>query len=215
VQGVTVDTTATKSNKPAFDEGREELERRINLRSKILAESIAGYRLLADNATDLITRTTVDGRRIYASPSSRRVLGYTPAEMTGLPARALIHPDDRQTVATAPSLLRGREADHQVIQYRARHKNGHWVWVEAAQQLVRDADEPDCLDIISVIRDISERRRLEEELRASEARLNLTMSSPHRGQSRWWRVIDAASRKKSPSHMRIRSPIRTALERTR
>ena len=166
-----MDTTATKNTEPTFDEDREELERRINLRSKILAESIAGYRLLADNATDLITRTTVDGRRVYASPSSRRVLGYTPSEMTGLAARALIHPDDRQTVATASSLLRGREADHQVIQYRARHKNGHWVWVEAAQQLVKDADEPDCLDIISVIRDISERRRLEEELRASEARL--------------------------------------------
>ena len=135
-----------------------------------LAESEARYRLLADNAIDLITRTTAGGVRTYASPASRLVLGYEPEELMGAPSRALIHPDDQAIVAESSASLRERRAALRVIQYRARHKQGHWVWVEAAQRLVADPADPDISDIVSVIRDVSQRRHLEEELRASEAR---------------------------------------------
>lgn len=60
-----------------------------------LAKSEALYRLLGENATDMIGRTSLDGVRRYVSPAARDVLGYEPEELIGLHTADLVHPDDR------------------------------------------------------------------------------------------------------------------------
>jgi PAS domain S-box-containing protein len=148
----------------------ERLERRVEERTRALADSEGRYRMIAENALDLITRTTAQNIRIYASPGAQRVLGYAPEELIGAPSLALVHPDDLPIVREAAAALREGCAQQSVLQYRARHKDGHWLWVEVTQGVVVDSANPDRNDIISVIRDVSERRRLEEELRASQVR---------------------------------------------
>src|SRR3990167_10552563 len=59
-----------------------------------LAESDAQYRMLADNLTDVIALSGLDGRRIYLSPSIEQALGYTPEELFQTPTYTYLHPDD-------------------------------------------------------------------------------------------------------------------------
>ncbi|MBV9332225.1 MAG: PAS domain-containing sensor histidine kinase [Alphaproteobacteria bacterium] len=126
------------------------------------AEGAAMYRLLAENALDLITRHAADGRIVFASPSALALLGRTPDEMAGLCAAALVHSDDIHTIQTAfiESSYFGRSASAEL---RMKRKDGTYVWVELRCRPAR-APRGQPQDIVAVTRDISERRRHEQEL---------------------------------------------------
>jgi diguanylate cyclase (GGDEF)-like protein/PAS domain S-box-containing protein len=107
------------------------------------------YRLLADNATDVVTLHDVTGRYRYVSPSITSLTGYTPEELLGTPSGDLVHPDDigavRERMATMDA--------HGVatLEYRLRHADGHWEWVETTARRV--GDEIQCSS-----RSVTERR---------------------------------------------------------
>ena len=133
------------------------------------------YRLMAENSTDLIARQNTDGQFLYASPAAEVLLGYKPEELINRYARDLIHPLDRDTFnySTAEVLTTNGSL---TLSYRIRHKNGHYIWFETTSRafgqdkkgLNRTSDSP-IREIISVSRDITERKLAEEDLRESEA----------------------------------------------
>lgn len=124
------------------------------------AAANAQYRLLADNATDIIARVGLDGVCRYISPSSRTILGYEPEEVIGTKVGVLRHPDDQDRVAEVwQKMARGR--DRATCSYRARHKDGHYVWLESNFHAVPDARTGAPAEIIAVLRDISERKEAE------------------------------------------------------
>ncbi|HEX2554473.1 MAG TPA: PAS domain S-box protein [Microvirga sp.] len=131
-----------------------------------LKESEIRYRLLAETATDMIIRTGLNGVRRYVSPACREILGFTPEELVGTRLIDMVHPEDRPAVAPSLAALYEGRVDQGTLTYRARHRDGHWVWLEARRRLIRDPDGAP-VELVSVIRDISERRRLEDELRAA------------------------------------------------
>ncbi|MEI7790611.1 MAG: PAS domain-containing sensor histidine kinase [Alphaproteobacteria bacterium] len=123
------------------------------------AEGAAMYRFLADNAMDLITRHSPDGRIRFASPATVALLGRLPDEILGQPMPAMVHPDDLDAVQAAlmESSYHGRAGSAEV---RLRHKDGHFVWAEIRCRPAREiAGEP--ADIVAVTRDISERKQQE------------------------------------------------------
>jgi len=126
------------------------------------AEGAAMYRFLADNAMDLITRHSSDGRIRFASPAASALLGRLPDEIVGQAMQSLVHPDDLNRVQAAlmESSYHGRAGSAEV---RLRHRDGHFVWMEMrcrpAQMVL---GEP--ADIVAVTRDISERKRHERAL---------------------------------------------------
>jgi PAS domain S-box-containing protein len=132
-----------------------------------VAESEARYRLLAENATDMIVRTGPDGIRRYISPACRDIVGYEPEELIGRPVAEFMHPDDAPRSQPGVEELFSGEVPHQTLTYRFRHKDGHFVWLETRRRLLRDADGRPT-DMLSVVRDISERVQLEEQLRQSQ-----------------------------------------------
>jgi PAS domain S-box-containing protein len=132
-----------------------------------LRASEARYRFLTENATDMMVRTDLAGRRRYLSPACREILGYEPDELIGTRLVDDVHPDDLAAAASGLDALTSGRADHETISYRVPHKAGHWVWLEARRRLVRDADG-NPLEVISVVRDITERVQLEERLRQSQ-----------------------------------------------
>jgi PAS domain S-box-containing protein len=144
----------------------ERLRQEISQRSRIehaLRESEARYRLLADHATDLVFRSTLEGVILYASPACRTMLGYEPHEMVGQSAYVFTHPDDYEHIgARISEMVQNRSV--QVTSCRMLHKQGHVVWVEIAAQCTYDAQTGEPQEIIGIDRDITERKQAEEEI---------------------------------------------------
>jgi PAS domain S-box-containing protein len=121
-----------------------------------LRESEARYRLLAEHATDMISRHTPDGRFLYASPASQALLGYGPEELIGTRPAELIHPDDLPIIDDFRAKLLTR-AGTAAITYRMRRKDGSYVWVETTWQAIREKANDAVTEMVAVARDVSER----------------------------------------------------------
>ena len=126
-----------------------------------LRDSEARYRLMAENSTDMISRTTHDGRLLYASDAVRTLLGYEPSEMVGRSVYTFIAPDDHYVIRrSSAALVEGP----QTFSYRIVRKDGSTVWFETTSRALIDGESGEVTEIISVSRDVSERRRAEEQI---------------------------------------------------
>lgn len=134
-----------------------------------LRDSERRFRLLIENARDLITVLGPDGTIRFESPSIRRVLGYDPAELRGEIMFDYVHPEDRADAMQAfNAVVRepGRALSHTL---RFRHRDGSWRWFEAVGTAFRNEEE-DRLFIVANSRDVTEQRRMQDSLRRSEQR---------------------------------------------
>ncbi len=120
------------------------------------------FRLITENAADMIAVVTVDGKRLYNSPSYETVLGYSAEELLQTSGYAQIHPDDQAKVTKAAEQARCSGAGSRV-EYRIRHKNGEWRVLESTASAVCNLDGR-VEKLVIVNRDITERRQLEQQL---------------------------------------------------
>ncbi|MGP8176057.1 MAG: PAS domain-containing protein, partial [Terracidiphilus sp.] len=122
------------------------------------------FRLITENAADMIAVVDTGGKRIYNSLSYQKVLGYSPAELQRSSAFEQIHPDDREQVAAAGEEAR-RTGKGKALEYRMRHKDGTWRVLESTASVIRSGKgEPDLLVIVN--RDVTGRKQAEDALRA-------------------------------------------------
>jgi PAS domain S-box-containing protein len=127
---------------------------------EILRESEASFRLLAENSTDLISRHRPDGTYLYASPACLPLLGYTPDEMVGRDIYELFHPGDlAATRAAHEAMLSVPEI--QTASYRARRKDGTYLWLESTSRTITDPETGEPVEIQAASRDITERKAFE------------------------------------------------------
>jgi PAS domain S-box-containing protein len=140
---------------------------------KAIAESEARYRLLAEEASDVVLKVNADDVIEYVSPSIRRY-GWAPEDMIGELGASFIHPDDlARVLATVEMLAVGQGmGSARDRSYRIRKADGAYVWIEANSNVVRDT-EGSVRAIICQLRDISERRAAGQALAESEARYRL------------------------------------------
>lgn len=132
-------------------------------------ESEAQYRMLADYSHDVVVRMRADGQRLYVSPSSRDLLGWDPAEML-TPGMVLVHPEDHATQRQV--IGRVMESGEPVTAtYRLRHKDGHYVWIEAVVRPIPSTSHEGTMDVMFVGRDIGKRMAALQQLEASQREL--------------------------------------------
>jgi PAS domain S-box-containing protein len=125
------------------------------------------FHLISENAADMIAVVDLDGRRIFNSISYQKILGYSPEELQESSGFEQIHPEDRELVKNAAKEARQTGAGT-ILEYRFRHKNGHWMVLESVASVIRNEEgEPEKLVIVN--RDISERKKAQEALSRSEA----------------------------------------------
>ncbi|RUT28093.1 PAS domain S-box protein [Paenibacillus zeisoli] len=113
------------------------------------------YKLISENALDIISYMTPEGITEYCSPSIRDVLGYEPEEWIGRNNFHYYHPEDVAALKAKPF------ADHDVSTYRVRHKSGYYVWFETSTKIIRD-DSGEIQRVLGIGRDITERKKFAE-----------------------------------------------------
>jgi diguanylate cyclase (GGDEF)-like protein/PAS domain S-box-containing protein len=120
------------------------------------------FQIVTENAADMIALVDVKGRRLYNSPAYKRILGYSAAELGETSAFEQIHPDDRFRVLDAAREARETGAGKR-LEYRIKHKDGSWRVLESVASTIRDA-KGEVAKLVIVNRDITERKRAEEQL---------------------------------------------------
>jgi PAS domain S-box-containing protein len=120
------------------------------------------FRALIENSSDLIALVDSHATIQYASPSTTRILGYPLEEFIGKNGFDFIHPDDLPSVKNSFNTLLEKPRGSVHVIYRAKHKDGAWLWIEASgTNLLVD---PSVGSIVINYRDITERKNAEEEI---------------------------------------------------
>jgi PAS domain S-box-containing protein len=142
-----------------------------------LRASRARFRLIAENAYDMIVELDARGRVVYANPRVSQVLGAaSDSEWRGRDEARLVHPDDAEQLREAfEAALAGGELPPVTV--RVTHRSGEWRWLETSQRGARPPDgEP---RVVVIARDVTERFESERQLQESEQRYRgLVESSP-------------------------------------
>lgn len=143
----------------------KDISEQVNL-LKRLTESEQKYRLLAEHSLDMIVVCTPDSHLQYVSPASKAILGYEPEELIGLNMNDLLHPDE----VHGPCGYPGQEdlPDERVMTFRCRKKDGSYIWIEAQIKSIRDPQTGELIEHVSVFRDVTERKKEQEEYRRAQ-----------------------------------------------
>jgi diguanylate cyclase (GGDEF)-like protein/PAS domain S-box-containing protein len=128
-----------------------------------MRESEERFRSLVQNASDLITVITPDTTILYQSPAIRRVLGYDPDLAVGRKLVDFLHPEDQPRLLNELTRLMSGRDETVAGEGRVRDAAGEWRDLEFTATDQRD--HPSIGGLVLNVRDISERRRLEEQVR--------------------------------------------------
>jgi PAS domain S-box-containing protein len=149
----------------------EEIQSRRESRKKIeaLRDSEARFRATFENAAVGIARVAPDGRWLEVNQRLCEIVGYAREELMTKTFGDITHPDDLESDWNQARRLLAGEIENYSMEKRYYHKDGSVVWVNMTVSLARKADgSPDYF--VSVVEDISARKRAEEALRESEQR---------------------------------------------
>lgn len=123
------------------------------------------FRMLTESSNDVICRMRADMIAVYVSPAVERVFGWTAQEMMDGGSGGFIHPDDAATMAQVHETLIDGKQETSKASFRVLRKDGAPVWVEANARLVKDNPNGQP-EVVIVMRDISDRKKVEDKLLA-------------------------------------------------
>jgi PAS domain S-box-containing protein len=155
-----------KESQEEYEVVNEELIEQIYLRRDIedaLKQSEAKFRLMTENASDVISTHTPDGYYSYVSPSCEAATGYLPKELTGKLPDEFIHPDDLSLVQTSFAALLSGET-YLTMVYRQRTKNNTYKWFESVCRTIHNLETNEITELQIASRDVSKRKEIEQSL---------------------------------------------------
>jgi PAS domain S-box-containing protein len=173
VFGVSRDITERKQAEEELKASKERLELVVQENARLLAlaqEAEQKYRSIFEHASEGIFQTTPDGHYLTANPALARIHGYSsPGELmdavTDVGRQLYVNPQRREEFVR-------RIEEHGIVQdfqYQTHRKDGSMIWISENARAVRD-NGGTLLYYEGTAEDITERKRAEEALRASEAR---------------------------------------------
>lgn len=139
---------------------RGQMERRLREEQEFVRRLVACF-------PDIIVVLDIHGRYTFVSPRVQEFLGYTPDEYLGASLQDRPHPDDRESLLAFFRGLTSGEIGFGAVEYRTSHKNGGWRTVRANASPLTDG-EGKIIGIVASARDVTESKRLEQQLIQSE-----------------------------------------------
>jgi diguanylate cyclase (GGDEF)-like protein/PAS domain S-box-containing protein len=128
-----------------------------------LRETVSLHKLVTENSRDLIVLADFDGGRSYVSSASESMGGWKPEEAAALAGLQMVHPEDQPKAEAAMREMRSG-SEGVMVECRVRKRNGEYLWVEAALRVVHNPVTGLPSGILNIVRDISERKRSEQQL---------------------------------------------------
>jgi diguanylate cyclase (GGDEF)-like protein/PAS domain S-box-containing protein len=142
--------------------------RTVDQVTALLERNEARFRAMVRDSNDIMAIVDPDGRLVYASPVTERILGLEIEPLIGTDVFDLIHPDDREAAQRGLQVTRESKEGADRVEVRLRRADGTWRTVEAmATSLL---DDPSVEGIVISARDLTDRRRAEAELREAQER---------------------------------------------
>jgi PAS domain S-box-containing protein len=129
-----------------------------------LRESEERFRLAFENANIGMCLVDTEGRLVKVNSQMCVIFGYSQQELEGMTVDSITHPEYLDVSPRFMQRASSGEITHAEFEKQYFHKEGHIVWGEVASSLVKDV-EGSPLYFISHVKDITERKRAEEELR--------------------------------------------------
>jgi PAS domain S-box-containing protein len=147
---------------------------------KIIRESEEKFRIISDNANDVIWMRDFNFKYTYVSPSCLKVTGFTVDESMQLDYRDLVLPEYAEKISEVLRDELNKENDPtadpnrtRIIEIQEKKKDGTIIWTETQASFIRDKNGKP-IEILGVMRDITNRKMIEEALKKSEERFRLT-----------------------------------------
>ncbi|EMR03606.1 PAS domain S-box protein [Cesiribacter andamanensis] len=168
-----------RQNAEEMEATQEELKRtnhRLEEQIDEVNKTQKRMQLLLENASEVITIYEKDGTVRYISPSVERILGYSQDEMMGKRDIVYVHAENQESVEGMFRQLLDNPHEHVTVQFQFKAKDGNSIWLEATgNNLLND---PAIQGILVNTRDITERRRAEQEQRMRSQMQALSENSP-------------------------------------
>lgn len=134
------------------------------------------FRTLLENGADGITVIDLNRKPLYLSPGFSQVLGYNDDEFANLDPVEFIHPEDMEyTVSKFRECLINPGVPIKNVNYRVRHKSGHWVYIGAT--LTNLLNDPIIGGIVNNFTDITRQKQEEHHLKLLESVITNTSDS--------------------------------------
>ena len=146
---------------------------------EVSLQSDQRFRALIEHSSDAISLLTPDGTVTYASPTTRRVTGYTAEELVGRNGFTLLHPEDLEDVRQQFTTFLDQPGHSITVEGRFRHADGTWRWVEAT--LTNLLADPAAGAVVCNYHDITQRKQGQERLRQSEERYRMLVEQAAAG----------------------------------
>ncbi len=167
------------ANGTALQQRITELEQQVTTyqqTEQMLMANEARYRLLAENATDMISRHAPDGTYLYVSPACHALLGFAPENLIGHMAYDLFHPEDLAAIQN--NHMETLEVpDVTTVTYRIRTCDDRYIWVETTSRTIRNPQTGAVSELQCATRNIDDRMQAEMALLASNRQINTILES--------------------------------------
>lgn len=137
---------------------------------RALRERETRYRLLADNIADIVILLDGRGLLLYVSPSVEPILGLRASDLIGKSCFDLVHCDDKERVMAAAAQL-SKAGSTNTVAFRIARFDGSIAWVEINFKLASEWNDDEKTKFVGVLRDVTQRKMMEDELNSLNARL--------------------------------------------
>jgi len=138
-------------------------------KEELLKESEKKYRMLVESSTDLLFTVDLKGNFLFVNRAFEQTLGYTKEQIMRINGFALVHPDDRELVKQQfTQIIAGKAVNN--MEYRYKTKEGNYIHILNNAVPISDS-QGNIVAALGIARDISYRKKIEEELRKARDKL--------------------------------------------